>query len=300
MAQITQYYGIPGPVPFQDVDVHTDNLLFVDPHAVRLDPGPDPFGLDAVRCLDTFFDTIRHCVRSAPGTRAHAAGESLLQKFSEPRETRLGMAQAGINGHGAATKLGSDIWNALTNDLHALVDIAILKRLEHLPMFIRNIDRDITSDITTRIIFDPLARFTTAMVQRYPQFCGPGHVIQPFTGQMWNPTARTWTAGSWNLPVAADKPLILVPTSWVRRTLLMSADRFYETTLLSWAQLEGAVYRDGQLLKTPKDRLQKQSGLERGRSTNKVVTLRAHQRAGSNLVDAFTEFVNDRYFGSAA
>lgn len=297
MAQITNHYGIPAPVPFWNVDVHTDNRMFIDPHAVRLQPDPATFGPQAVRSLDTFFDTIRQCVLSATSRY----GERLLQRFNEPRETRLGMSQGSINGHGAAAKLGSEIWAALAGDLRALIDITVLKRLEHLPLFVPGIDRDITSDITTRIIFDPLAQFTMAMVSRYPQFGGPGHLIRQFTGQMWDPIACVWTDGTWDLPVAAGRPLLLVPAGWVRRNLLMSAGRFYETTLLSWVQLDGAVVTsDGRLLTTKKDVLMKQAGLERSRNTNKVVTLRAHSEDGDNLVDTFTHFVDDKYSATAA
>ena len=60
----------------------------------------------------------------------------------------------------------------------------------------------------------------------------------------------------------------------------MSAGRFYDTSVLSYAQLEQAVLsRDGKLLKTPKDLLKTQRALARGRATNLAVTRRAHERA---------------------
>lgn len=63
-----------------------------------------------------------------------------------------------------------------------------------------------------------------------------------------------------------------------RPTLLMSAGRFYDTSVLSYAQLEQAVLsRDGKLLKTPKDLLKTQRALARGRATNLAVTRRAHE-----------------------
>ncbi|NKT56398.1 hypothetical protein GS896_27955 [Rhodococcus hoagii] len=43
---------------------------------------------------------------------------------------------------------------------------------------------------------------------------------------------------SFELPVVDGKPLLLVPSSWARPSLLMSATRYYETKVLDYAQLE--------------------------------------------------------------
>lgn len=37
-------------------------------------------------------------------------------------------------------------------------------------MFVEGVDRDITSDLTTRLMFEPLGRFTESMLRAYPQF----------------------------------------------------------------------------------------------------------------------------------
>ncbi len=85
---------------------------------------------------------------------------------------------------------------------------------------------------------------------------------------------------------------------WVRNNLLMHAGRFYETTVLSYAQAEQAVVAGGKVIKTPKDRLKTQHGLRRGRETIRVVTLRA-ESAGDDLVDIFGRFVASRYSQAA-
>ena len=58
--------------------------------------------------------------------------------------------------------------------------------------------------------------------------------------------------------------------------------------------LEQAVVINERLIKTPKDRLKQQKDLIRSRTTNLNVTLRAQTKA-DNLVDCFTDFVDDRY-----
>lgn len=290
MPTITQYYGISGPVPFIDVEVTADNRLYVDPHAIRLRKPGQPFADQALLCLDTFTGQVTEGILK--GTPASLRrGEQLLQRFVEPWETRLGMSSRGFHGHGGGNIVGTWIWDVLTGDVEALVRIGVLKHVEDLPLFVDGVDRDITSDITTRIIFDALVKFTAQMLVQYPEFTGGGHKVGTFTKQIWSTDALDWVDVEVTLPVADGKALLLVPTGWARPTLLMSAGRYYETSVLTFAQLEQAVVgSDGKLIKTPKDRLKKQTGLGRGRSTNLAVTIKAFEK-GEDLLVAFKAFV---------
>lgn len=295
MPTITTHYGITGPVPFVDVEVMADNRLYVDPHAIRLRGAPQPFASEALECMDTFTQEIFKSI--IEGTEAsQGGGKKLLQRFVEPWETRLGMSAKGFHGHGGAEIVGNWIWDALNDDVEALVRVGVLKQIEDLPLFVEGVDRDITSDITTRIIFGQLARFTELMIETYPQFNSAGHTVQKYSKQIWNPAIGDWDRANMTLPVVDGKPLVLVPREWVRPTLLMSATRYYETSVLSFAQLEQAVRAsDGRLMKTPKDRLRKQADLGRGRSTNMRVTMRAFDN-GEDLVAIFKAFVAKRLY----
>lgn len=292
MASITNHYGITSPVPFEDLDVARDNRIFVDPHAIRLSKGPAPFVTDAVAALDTFFDTVSRDAMSST-VSDHRHGLDLLQHFEEPWETRMGMARSGFSGHGGSVDVGSWIWSALRTDLSALLRIGILKHLEELPLFVNGIDRDITSDITTRIAFAPLADFTASMVSAYPEFTAHGHSTRSVERQVWNSTGMKWETKRVELPLVSNKPLLLVPKGWARPRLLMSAGRYYETQVLSFAQFEQATFVSGKVLKTPKDRLRQQSALARGRNTNTVVTLRAEEN-GHDILAQFRRFVDER------
>lgn len=294
MARITAHYGIRRAVPFLDVDVQHDNRMFLDPRSIRLQKHPRPFVSQATHAIDTFFQEVTGCVAS--GTPAGAQrGLDLLQHFEEPWETRLGLAAAGFSGHGGAEEVGARVWHALTTDLEALVRIGYLQQLEDLPVFVDGIDRDITSDVTTRLAFEALANFTEQVMVSFPEFRSGGHTSDKFDRQIWDAASGTWQRKLVELPVADGKPLLLVPRDWARHTLLMSAGRYFETSVLSYAQLEQAVVgSDGKLLKTRKDDLKKQPGLARGRSTNLKVTHRARQQ-DENLLASFKVFVDSRY-----
>ncbi|GAA3777934.1 hypothetical protein GCM10022240_31550 [Microbacterium kribbense] len=294
MASVTDHYGISRPVPFINIDVDADNRLYLDPHAVRLMERPQPFADDAVRCVDTFLDTVTGCIFD--GSRAaRFRGEQYLRRFVEPWETRLGMAEEGFRGHGGAGEVGMWIWETLTGDAAPLVRIGMLHQLEDLPLFVDGVDRDITSDITTRIIYGPMARFTEWVVANYPEFVSGGHQVQTFRKQVWNPVTCEWDEAEVTLPVANGKELLLVPIGWAGPTLLMSAGRYYGTTLLSYAQMEQAVRTsEGKVLKSRKLDLRKQPGLEPGRQTILAVTLRAIGNKEDLLV-LFKAFVDGRF-----
>lgn len=291
---ITDHYQINRPVPFANLDVDCDNRKFLDACAIRMSAAPQPFSRDALRSLDTFFDTIsRGAMSSSAAERDHA--QELLKYFEEPWETRLGMAEEGFAGHGGAEDVGTCIWDAMCTDLEALLRVGLLKHIEEMPLFVEGIGNDITSDITTRIIFGPLADFTSEMLRQFPEFTAGSHQVQNFERQVWDANNRMWTKKTVTLPIVDGKPLLLVPSPWVRNTLLMHAGRFYETSVLSYAQNEQAVVtHSGKVLKTPKDSLRMQHGLGRSRETIRTVTLRA-ESAGDDLIEIFRRFVADKY-----
>ncbi|AMM31523.1 hypothetical protein SA2016_0835 [Sinomonas atrocyanea] len=290
---ITKHYGIAGPVPFADIDVDCDNKRFLDAHIIRRWGSSNPHAATAVLSFDTFFDTISlGAMSSAASAREQAL--DLLTHFEEPWETRLGMAAEGFAGHGGAEDIGSRIWHALCNDLDALLRVGVLKHLEELPLFVEGVDRDITSDMTTRIAFGALADFTADMLVQYPEFTAGSHQTGVVERQVWDPSTLTWALRPVELPIVNGKPLLLVPAEWVRSTLLLNARRFYETSVLSYAQGEQVVFdAHGKPLRTPKYELKRQEGLARGRETNREVTLRA-DRDGQDLLAIFRGFVAER------
>lgn len=294
MARITTHYGIVGPVPFLDVDIDTDNRMFVDPHAIRLQRDPEPFVSQANRATESFFDEVARCALASSAIDQRR-GLDLLEHFEEPWETRLGLARRGFRGHGGAKEVGSWIWDSLNTDLEAFLRVGLLHQIEDLPLFVEGIDRDITSDVTTRIVFDALAEFTAEVIQKFPEFHTGGNRVAGFDRPVWDATRLAWRVKNVTLPVADGRPLLLVPRHWARPRLLMTARRFYDTSVLSYAQLEqAALSHEGELLLTPKRVLKLQTGLARGRSTNVRVTRRATNR-DDNLVAIFKQFVDSKY-----
>jgi len=220
----------------------------------------------------------------------------LLQHFNEPKETRLGLSRSGIDGHGGANEVGAWIWTALSTDARALIDVGIFKLVEHIPLFIDGVDKDITSDLTTRIVFEPLAKFTQAMVKKYPEFTRGNHQTEVCLRPVWSVGQKKWIEKPLDLPVAEEKPLLLVPKYWARPRLLMFSGRYYDTALLSWVQDQLAVVnkRTGKLIKDPKRSLKRKRRYKRGRGTILRVTEQA-SATREDLVDHFRAFVDRKY-----
>lgn len=294
MRTIRQYYGITGNVPFLDVDVDDDNRMFVDPFKIRMGLGPAAFARAANTCTSSYFDEVTSAVVSG-NARHRARGLDLLQHFEEPRETRLGMSKRGFDGHGGAEGVGQDIWDTLDGDAAVLVRVGVLHQIEDIPMFVPGIDKDITSDLTTRIIFEPLADFTNDCVAAFPHL-GGGTGVKSFTRQVWDPSSLSWIQKDLDLPTVDGKPLLLIPEEWGTRNLLLNATRLYETELLTYVQMERAVRTPkGKLLKTPKDRLQEDPRLQRGYETIIRIVEDAHGK-GTNIVADFKRWAQQRYF----
>ena len=110
---VTKIYGIAGPVPFIDVDVDSDNELFLDPNAIR--NGTGMYARRAHRQLLDFFGEVLTCARSSD-PRAQAKGERLLQSMHEPNETRFGYTERGSHGHGFAEEMGSRLWSEICSN----------------------------------------------------------------------------------------------------------------------------------------------------------------------------------------
>jgi hypothetical protein len=293
-AKITVHYRISGPVDFLDVHVDRDNRLFIDPSRIRVAQKTDPLAGKAYGLLTSFFDEVLRCINSTnPADRRK--GEAILQAFGEPHETRLGMSSVGVRGHGGSEGIGSSIWHELLNNQLCRVDVAVLKYIEDMPIFVSGVDADITSDVTTRIILPALAAFTNQMMAKHPEFSASPHVTTTTAFPVWNSTTLRWESQRITLPGAAGKPLLLVPKAWAGPRLLMTYGQYYQLPLLGRIQDERAAYDPARkrIVKPYKKTLSRQPNLLRSRQTCTTQTVRAFQD-GVDLVDRYRHQADER------
>lgn len=288
MPLISQYYEIAGALEFEDLDVNTDNLRFLDPRVIRALAASSPDAREAMTSLESFFDVIVKCICD-PSPANRRRGRSLLCHFHEPKQLRLGMAQKGFQGHGTAKDLGHEIWRQISEDTKMLIEVGVFKRLEAVPVYVVNIAEDRTSDIVGRIIFGTLCRFTERMVERYPEL----RTTKPRSVrvQVWDSHQLSWSAEKFELPAPNGKPLVLIPKGWTRSHLQMTHTRYFDKAILDYAQSKATwVDADGRPQTLSKKMLKRQSPFDRGQGVIVEQTVAALED-GWNLMEHFDHFV---------
>lgn len=283
--RVTDLYRIAGPVPFVDVHVDHDNLLFLDPSAIR--NATNPLGLRANGQLVSYFTEVLRC-RASANPADHAKGRGLLQELHEPNETRLGMSARRVAGHGFGDELGERMWDELAHN--AACRAAALTRLEDLRLFVDGVGNDLVSDLTTRVVFDVLAEFTQQMAVRYPTL--GGHVSTEIV-TTWDGVALRWTPTSTTLPLAAGRQLLLVPKGWVYWRTLMDPIIFYNRFGTETVQQERTTYdREGNRNGPSKAALKAEFRHVRGLNNQQAALYRQRDR---DLVAEYRQQVDETF-----
>lgn len=284
--QVSDHYGITGDVPFLNVHVDRDNLLFLDPSAIR-NARNDPLAARAHGLLLDFFGEVLRCRRSG-STADQDKGLRLLRRLHEPNETRLGMCIGPVAGHAFGDELGERLWDDLGSNSAART--AVLNRLEDLPLFVDGVGPDLVSDLSTRVIFEVLADFTHRMTVRYPQLAA-GQTTT--TVELWDGTFRIWRPRPLTLPYVDPHPLLLVPKPWVYWRNLMNPMAFYNRYGTQTVQRERTVHTpNGRRLAPSKARIRREFPHVRRLNIQQAVKYREH---GEDLVAAYREWVDSEF-----
>ncbi|MCV7230643.1 hypothetical protein [Mycolicibacterium komossense] len=252
MARVTEYFGINSDVPFVDVHVDRDNDIYLDPSAIRNDQSP--LGAAANNRLTTLFERVVAAARSNT-PQEHAIGRELLRHLHEPNETRLGMSVGEPRGRAFGDKLAEEFWQELR--VNPACQDAAIRRLEDTRLCLKFVGNDRISDMTTRIIFDVLAKFTTDMMTAYPALKAGAQTAE---SDVWVPDEGQWQGRTITLPFATNKQLLLVPQPWVSKWTLMYPDQFYNLYSTQAIQDEQTTFNEkGRRVKPSKEAIKKQN-----------------------------------------
>ena len=136
-----------------------------------------------------------------------------------------------------------------------------LKDLEDCELLVPGISNDKISDITTNIIREKLAEYTTAQCNllRVPSQRIPA-------GQFWDSNAHEWAPEDYaDLPVYKFQRLLLVPKAIVRRRMAYDHQEYYNHDVLLFLQAQHLAAGSSlvQLLRNGKRRVTKKSLKER-------------------------------------
>ncbi len=282
--RVTQHFEISGLVPFLDVDVVNDSPLFVQPAAIRRSRHPLASQAQA-RITSYSAEVIRLRVSNRPVDHVHGR-RLLMEGLNEPHQTRLGYSTTGSYGHGLGPVKGRLLWEALDDDLCRQ---SLLSELEHLPLFVPGVDKDLISDMTTRLIFPELVVFTREMMGLYPQLAQRTRKVSV---KVWDASAGRWSTAEYRLPLVAGRSLLLIPSGWVDHRLLLSPEQFYNRVATATVQAERARQVGERLLAPSKSALNKEFRDRRWLNRHQSLNYADKRR---NLVQEYVTFSADYY-----
>ncbi|MER6436177.1 hypothetical protein ABT275_07475 [Streptomyces sp. NPDC001185] len=294
---MTDHYRLTAPVEFVDVHVDRDNRLYVDPSAIRFwARSGDSWAQGAYESITVFFDEFLRRLWSSSSSDNQSSREMLWQ-FREPKETRLGMSALGFDGSGTAKEMGDAIWKSLSENPLCTLRVPILKRLEDIQLFVPGIANDRVSDLTTRLIFSDLAKFTATQMEKHEEL---QFGAREDAYQIWDRDAAKWGKEAMSLPCiqqgsAEGKPLLLVPKMAVHRNLRMSHGKYWEGEILGSIQDDLTAIINGKPVAPTKKDLKKRDEFQARRRLNTRRTEEVWHRDSFNLLEAFRDRIDRSY-----
>jgi hypothetical protein len=222
--RISTYYGLSGSqasFDFVDVRILGDTPLFIDP--VALSGIGSPWANACASTVQSFFQRVLDAITANDSVAAHR----LLSFLSEDNATRLGYS-ARSKGSGVGSELADAFYQELSTS--AAVKTGIITDIEDTALFIEGVGENRISDVTTNIIREHLASFTTAAANFYGIPLVPGIEVY-----VWDSARGDWATKVVDLPVPSKGgPLLLVPKSIARGLLIHDVDTYYRHYALNY------------------------------------------------------------------
>lgn len=242
--RVSEFYNLnrtQATLDFVDVDIENDTAVYIDPGAIRV--LPDDWAKQSLEMISTFFHSVVDALQQGDQARVR----ELLIRLQEPNETHFGLSKGKSRGRGLGPFLVGKICNNLTMSKAART--GILEDLEDTALFVDKIGKDIVSDITTNVIRGMLISYTQSVCKMYGIPLEEGI----YSGLAWDPQRREWCEEYTKLPVAKEKPLLLVPKAIVRYDLYLTKAEYFRKYLAPSLRDEELDNPASKLVKVAKD-----------------------------------------------
>ena len=108
---ITEQYHLglsQAEVDFVDVDTATDNPIFIDPRAIRIQSGG--FFDECAECLVSYFTEVLDAIKLNRPSKVRG----LMRRLGEPNETHLGFSKGPSRGRGLRGEKGDALADSIT------------------------------------------------------------------------------------------------------------------------------------------------------------------------------------------
>ena len=208
---------------FVNIDVDTDTPLFLDPYFIGT--GKDNWCMRASSTIKGYFQTLITLIKNND-PRAW----ELFMNLGEPNETCSGLSRGNPQGRGIGSGDAAKLYNSLQKS--KAVRTGLVEDLEDCRIFIKGIDRDKISDMTTAIIRKQLIEYT----QHQAKLNGIPLSSSIPSGFYWNPETNRWEAEHTDMLVIDRKRKLLVPKGIVSFADEYIPQKYYNDYVLSYFQ----------------------------------------------------------------
>ena len=211
---------------FVNIPLEEDLSVYLDPFAISL--YDDELSCQCNDAVVSFFEATIASIRS--GNTATA--EKMLQRLSEPNETRLGVSSGLPQGRGISGKQAFDLYKSIASSKAA--KSGLVSELSECDLFIDGIGPDKISDMTTNILRKFLIEYTQRQCDLHNIELG----AKIPSGFIWDEGRQIWREEYVFLPTYAGAKLLLVPKNFVRRNLAMNSQDYLNKHILEYLQAE--------------------------------------------------------------
>lgn len=214
-------YNILGEVEFENIELNTDNKLFVDPYLIYI--SKDDFSINCSNKIVDYFEQLLYYAKS----RDRGNGYRVVRYLQENNEVRFGYSSGLPCGKGLGHNKGKELFDLLCNS--KAVRTGLVSDIFDASIMLEKVGYDKISDLTINIILEDLIEFTQEQCYKFNIEMELIKLRRP----IWRSNAGSWVSkDSVLLPVHNDKPIILVPTNFVRPYLVYTYDRFYNHQMM--------------------------------------------------------------------
>jgi len=228
MTTFSKHFGLgksQGELDFVDVRLNRDIALFVDPFAIS--QRVDRWSQDSHAHLLAFFQKLVDYIRAG----RHDEARRLLMHLREPNETRFGLSRGRPQGAGIGEYQADQLFHVLRES--NAVRTGFLSSLEECELMIDGIGWDKISDLTTNIIRDKLAQYTSEQCDLHGV---PTREVA--LGPYFSLDAQDWVSEYLKLPVAGGRPILLVPKAVARFEPSYDHQYYYRHFALEYLQAQ--------------------------------------------------------------
>jgi hypothetical protein len=255
---------------FVDIELRKDMPLFLDPY--HLGCCEFSWAIDANRTLEQFFSLLLTYLQSDQIDEAR----TMFSHLGEPNETHLGYSQAVPQGRGVGPIDTEKIFDSLLQS--KAMQTGVAEDIEDFRLFVKGVDKDKMSDLTTNIIKKHLIAYSQNQCRLW------GIPMQPDvpSGFYWDRTEQRWRNEYVEYLVVASQKLLLVPKRIVSYADDYTPEKYERHFVLNFLQYEH-LQKGSHLVQVRRDK--------RGRITKKYVTKKSIlEEIGHITKDFLVEF----------